>query len=35
MVDQLRERGQSAVILDFAHYKKMPEQKENMGPRNP
>ena len=29
MVDQLREKGQAAVVLDFTHYKKTQEQRES------
>ena len=31
MIDRLRETGQAAVVLDFAHYKKIQEQRENIG----
>jgi hypothetical protein len=31
MVDQLREKGQAAVVLDFTHYKKTQEQRESPG----
>ena len=29
MIDRLRETGQAAVVLDFAHYKKMLGEREN------